>query len=182
MIRLKLITIFIFVACINSFGQSNIYLERSLPVGTVITSLLNPVEFYDVVDQDPEVIDIGHLYFVPSDGRNVEGSLYTSVTGRGRVPDLRGMFIRGLNSFDEGNSRSDGFQDPEPNRSVGTLQKDTLKSHSHPGKVVQEVRSNWDGGPPRNTPVISTVESIGAYGGSETRPVNVSVYYYIKIN
>ena len=55
-----------------------------------------------------------------------------------KVPDLRGVFIRGLNSFlDDGRqkilSRTEGEKrlNPEPSEKAGDFQEDAFQGHKH---------------------------------------------------
>ena len=96
------------------------------------------------------------------------------------IPDLRGVFLRGIEYTLSGNipqwKDSTGIQ-----RSPGSYQGDIFKSHSHniskeitksgPGTGVD---SYWFFSTAANEPTTST-------GGIETRPKNVSIYYYIKV-
>jgi hypothetical protein len=98
----------------------------------------------DIVDQRT-VVDIGFigqminsmlteaqmqtLYgdgWILSDGRSVINSKYYFITGFTNVPDARGVGLRGKN-----NGRSDGNQDPEGERALGSFQDDSFESHTH---------------------------------------------------
>ncbi len=141
----------------------------NLPVGTIIPSMFSPKKMetdnYDGI-------------WILADGREISiNTKYYKKTGSSRVPDLRGMFLRGLNE-----GRTDNWKDPEgDSRGVGSFQEDQLKSHSH------GVNASYD--PIINGPTITLdlsqryrPSSTDVTGGNETRPKNVSVYYYIKIN
>jgi hypothetical protein len=104
-----------------------------------------------------------------------------------RVPDLRGVFLRGVNG-----GISDGFADPNTDarvsrytggnigNTVGSYQADQFKSHSHTYKNTLMIIGNGGyhgggsyGGASQNPPVNNT-------GGDETRPMNAYVNYIIK--
>ena len=125
--------------------------------------------------------------WVLADGRDVTGSQYHTITGITTIPDTRGQFLRGKN-----NGRSDGKQNPDGDVVLGTQQDDTFKEHSHSvvynsgGTVFQDgtkVFSN--GGNTWANPTglsSSTTNMIDNTGGNETRPKNVTINYFIKIN
>ena len=74
--------------------------DATLPIGTIISSMLKPAT-------------IGIKYgdkWVLADGRRVSPkSEYTKLTGETTLPDLRGMFIRGMN---EGRKDGDPCRGP----------------------------------------------------------------------
>lgn len=89
------------------------------------------------------------------------------------LPDLRGEFIRG---WDDGRG-------VDSNRTIGSFQSDSIKSHSHPyfrmaanpysGYVsANEQRLHWWEGFYDN--------QIGYFGGTETRPRNLAMLACIK--
>ncbi|WP_317993752.1 tail fiber protein [Bartonella gliris] len=111
------------------------------------------------------------------------------------VPDLRGMFLRGL---DSGNKIDKG-------RVLGSRQEDSFKAHTHEGKTdssgahqhhmpgMQYDLARLYSGQAKvmfyNTSIESPTNFAGAHthklslektGGGETRPVNVAVVYAIK--
>lgn len=55
---------------------------------------------------------------------------WVAADGTNGTPDLRGMFVRGMNDFGTG-PRLDGSQDPEAGRSLGSFQADANKFHDH---------------------------------------------------
>lgn len=162
--------------------------SNDLPVGTIIQSVLPYKDFMNLNDQSP--VFSNESLWAPCDGRRVpidaKYRIYADNT-----PDLRGVFIRGLNSFypnDEGTQPIleerkdiDGIQ-----RRANSFQNDTLKSHSHNytkthgfGYKTGEPRFEFfgNGGGPTFTETGTSLE-----GGVETRPKNVAVYFFIKIN
>jgi len=110
-----------------------------------------------------------------------------------RVPDLRGVVLRGVSGISV-----DAFSDPDKTtrisrysggafgNSVGSYQADEFKSHKHPWKYYYEGDDSGTGGsyweftwsqagtiPEANQPVLST-------GGSESRSKNAYVNFIIK--
>lgn len=110
------------------------------------------------------------------------------------VPDLRGVFLRGLDP--------DGLHDPDGStRENASLQLDTLGKHTHSASDKPHTHPTWstykganladgnffyagsnDGLQHGSTDSSSTAGiTIDATGGDETRPVNVAVNYIIKL-
>ena len=157
-------------------------------IGSLEVSLLDPLTFSQLVgdplDFNPEVSK-----WVFADGRNIQGSHFSQVTGRQNIPDMRAMFLRGMNQ-----ERADGLEDPEGDlRQAGDLQADSFQGHGHLHEVGRNGADFSTGtfqgvfglGTYIGTRVLepATIERFGqARFGSETRPKNVSVYYYIRIN
>ena len=163
-----------------------------IPVGTIVSSILEPFEFMKAADSRwPIVPSNPKSKWVPADGvMDISGSKYFRITKKNHTPDLRGMFIRGLNEFQLNQKRTDGKEDPDgTGRKSGDYQMDDLKSHNH--------NFHWYVGSgarlPNNFPGIeknsynpntnqAASAAVAYSGGQETRPRNIAVYYYIKIN
>jgi microcystin-dependent protein len=127
--------------------------------------------------------------FVACDGALLEKSLYPALyqaLSQGgqciygeqgaffNVPDYRGYFLRG---FDQG-----AGVDPDGSRSLGSIQSDAFRSHSHNSGVVNSAGTSVDmhgstGTFQNNLSAFQT----GSTGGTETRPVNKAVLYIIKV-
>lgn len=164
------------------------YLNQIL--GTIIASTLNYDQLCQAIGENPAINPATSSY-APCDGRTVVGSKLAQITGRPGLPDLRGKFLRGLNliysvgqplPFDP---NSNG--DPETNRTIGNYQQDDFKSHGHGASSSSGfafrtsgmgIQSDEGAEVQFGAPSIT----VHASGGSETRPRNVSVYFYIKIN
>ena len=149
--------------------------SSGVPVGTIVASMLTPAEFASQ-SGDPKEFDPSVSRWSLADGRDVTRAKFRAAALSDRVPDLRGMFLRGMNV-----GRRDGKEDPDDKREVGHLQDDELKSHAHPLGFGRHGLQNGKGDVDleiNGSPQESTL----AVGGKETRPRNVAVYYYVKIN
>lgn len=165
--------------------------DKGLPVGTVIASMVEPKEFAKI-SGDPPGFNPEKSKWYPADGRDAPGSKWAEVKGV-RVPDLRGVFLRGLDYTDidrilESNSPQ---RDPDANRTPGSLQLHQFQSHGHmhPTELKSE---KWygDGAKLRGiteTPFgplepVALTHGVKVQHGPETRPTNIAVFYYVKIN
>lgn len=159
--------------------------------------------------RDPKVIDPARSKWIPADGRSIVNSELARITKESNAPDLRGRFLRGLNIIygvkpppldldkadPDGNNRRPGEYQPDAFRLHNHELTDP--GHTHPvasgfsvdcgskgtpgGELTNGSYGNGDKNvhpAVRNTTGISLRDS----GDSETRPKNVAVYYYIKIN
>jgi microcystin-dependent protein len=106
-------------------------------------------------------------------------------TANFNVPDLRGMFLRGVDGnagrdLDSG-TRTALIPGGNAGNQVGSFQADAFKSHTHTtnllgGWSTRYVNYNGSGG---SYGFQETASS--ATGGSETRPINTYVNYIIKL-
>jgi hypothetical protein len=162
-------------------------------LGTIITSVLN----YDELTRhigEPQAVNPARSSYVPCDGRRINGSALARLTARNNAPDLRGKFVRGLNQFYSVDEPlpfdSDKLGDPQLQRVVGDYQADDVGVHNHNMNFNLGKQPGWSGGW-GNQGGVRAVNSPGdpgndhrtePSGGQETRPRNVAVYFYIKIN
>ena len=179
--------------------------KDDLPVGTVVASV------FPWLVWRTQFPDAGGRW-VPADGREVVATsayarmalqafvgenpppelIHQSEAG-GKlvvsVPDLRGVFLRGLNQNDPDReaaklARSDL---DDKRRKPGDFQADQVVSHTHSNPIADHHSKAGTGSNSRgywsDTENARTIASTGQSpdGGKETRPRNVSVYYYIKI-
>jgi len=173
---------------------------HALPVGTVIASMLEFEKFQNIAGNT----------WKPADGRKISAkSKYATLTGNTTLPDLRGLFLRGLNQFDPAKGpRLDKYKDPDgTRRKTGNLQEDATSlpknkknpfqgnalsagDHSHiyfkarreGGRAGSDDRASSEASSTGSSGSHSHTVLITAGGDSETRPVNAAVVYYIKID
>lgn len=162
-------------------------------IGDIKTSILNFTQFASLAG-DSTTFNATTSQWAPANGVNVTGSKYATLTGSATLPDLRGMFLRGLNNFGI-STRSDGNQDPDgASRTVGGYQSDQLLAHKHiqgydasaiSGKYGR-VQTGLTSGRYEHSDTNSASGDWSSYtstvGVAETRSRNAAVYYYIKIN
>jgi len=187
----------------KSFAEGSLSTAKEFPIGTIITSFLK-LEQFNVATKNNEKSPGGvwtsqKSKWSPCDGRPLPNSKYAKIVSQTNAPDLRGLFLRGLNSFDD--SYTLPPQDPsqlstDP-KSVGLYQSDALKMHEHritsSTNVLRFVEGgNLKGGdgaafmnainnPAKGGGALLTTDNDGG-SAAETRPKNVAVFYYIKIN
>ena len=161
-------------------------------VGTNTTTVMSPATTKAAIDY--RSIPVGSLIssasattpsgFLPTNGAPVSRITYSALFGQIGVyfgsgdgsttfnlPDTRGEFLRGW----------DNARGVDVNRPFGTWQADAFKSHTHPTVTALTPGSGvpwytWTG---TNTNYQYSSVS-GATGGTETRPRNLAVNYYIK--
>ena len=145
---------------------STIQKDLRIPTGTIVAYF---------GDKAPKGWMICDGSTVPSDFDDLR-----KVAGE-KVPDLRGMFLRGANS-----GRNDGKGDAELDRKIGSFQDDVIRKHSHTISLQGASGNNafinrqpawgyddWHG--------AATQATTTEQGGAETRPKNVAVNFIIKI-
>lgn len=154
------------------FGSSNAQ-EQAKPcegkVGDVKYSVLIQDKFKQLNGNEWELMD----------GRSIENSFLADFAKFKTIPDARGVFIRGMNL-----DRPKEQGDADGNREIGLPQTDTFKKHNHRFNVFV----NAPDGPPTWRPWATTSQNAANTwttsddGGEETRPRNIALYTYIKIN
>ncbi len=173
-----------------------------LPPGTIIASVLKPELF--LTNGREQKWRLADASSIPPNCEysNILQNNDVSIASTDRLPDLRGVFLRGLNA-----GRNDGNQDPDGNnRLAGTYQSTATKLPNTPFTGTADVSgehqhgfdvaSTYSAGAGNHTRAKhrgrkdQTAEAgehqhqvtITAGGDNETRPANISVYFYIKIN
>lgn len=159
-----------------------------MPVGTVIQSLLPPDVHTSVVG-DPSVFDPLVSKWVLADGKvDISQTRYGKLTSKQFTPDLRGVFLRGINL-----GREDEYKDPDGERQPGVPQKFAIQNHNH--QVPIHYHENAEGG---GWGMIHNADyAYGIHRGrtydlysdtdnkniaDETRPSNAAVFRYLKVN
>lgn len=140
----------------------------NLPVGTIVPSYLSPQQMKE---------NYGDEWILANGEEIPTSTLFYKVTGKTKLPDLRGVFVRGLNV-----NRNDGNQDPDgQNRQVGDFQRDDFLKHDHSIHTAGVWGRSFKGedGEPRTA--HKQDGNTEDKGGQETRPRNVALFYYIKI-
>lgn len=163
--KLFISLIFLAITC-TSFGQYQ-------GIGDVKYSVLQPDSF---MKYNPGWVEMDGGASHTSDSLFRRSILHQHFKVE-HLPDGRGVFIRGMN---RGRNPAEGDTDGDT-RPVGGFQWDMFKKHNHGMK-------NWHGSGGQEHDELSmashlTKNALAAMeGGAETRPRNITLYVYIKIN
>ena len=171
-------------------GKIFIHKVENLPVGTIVSSVLRYETFLSINGLDYSK-DMKIVKWVPCDGRYVNGAVYG--TKKSNVPDLRGLFLRNTNNYEvvyEGVNKVKKAQRNPDSTDVGKIQYDAIKGHRH---SLSESINNYGrhGGSEQNQPNAGVMHrgkgtdaktDVNEDWEEETRPKNMTVYFYIKIN
>jgi len=85
-----------------------------------------------------------------------------------------GRFVRGID-------KSGTSIDPEGQRAVGTLQKDSIRKHEHLAAAAGNIKNGSDGSGERVAPPSEPTATDMVNPGAETRPKNVALLYCEKL-
>lgn len=172
---------------VSGFNQVN----QTNPVGTIIAiaGSSRPIGYLFCDGRSVSKTDYPELYEAIKDTYGESGNNFN-------LPDLRGQFLRGFN----GSSNVDADRKNE-NKGIGTSQGDQFKSHNHgmqnAGNHRHEIKGlAREGGSNAGTSGSGVNDAVshnkhteyaGSHkhtidhkGGTETRPMNIAVAYYIK--
>jgi hypothetical protein len=173
----------------KSVAEGALSSSKDLPIGTIVSSLLNFEQFSFTTKNNEKSLD-GKTWsskkskWAPCDGRSLPDSKYSTISSLPNAPDLRGLFLRGLNDFDPKYTTppSDLSQLNPDQPGLGKYQKDEFKRHNHNSNAISGGGGSFEEGhgDPNYGGSGATIDFAG--NSSETRSKNVSVYYYIKIN
>jgi len=146
-------------------------------VGDIKQSILTEAQFQTIHGSQ----------WVLCDGRSVVGSTYEAITSNSSIPDARGLFLRGKNN---GRDAAEGNVSGEVDE--GTEQTDSMQGHQHlanawtnSGGAYGGVGPTYGGG--ANSHGLPTINYLDGGSGtprisSETRPKNITVNYFVKID
>jgi microcystin-dependent protein len=170
-----------------------------IPVGTVVTfageltsSSSSPLANMAVIEEQGWTLCDGRTLLISQYPElfTVLGYLYGGDKSQFKIPDYRGIFLRGV---DDREANNDEGKDPDRPRKVGSAQEDALQKHQHsynqvPNPSGTTIVANTGEGTPANEatnltgePTDSLLSSPGKVRSSEeTRPKNITVYYIIK--
>jgi len=156
-------------SCISEFANG------AMPIGTIIPSMLTQAQV-DAASYDSGI-------WLLANGGSCAGSRYALLTGSSVVPDLRGVFLRGKN-----NGRSDGNQNPAGDSAIGAAQSDEVESHTHNiTSYFGQLPRVGIYAPPSVDEMYSARQSeavtyTSSSSGSELRPRNVTVNFFVRVN
>ena len=165
----------LFAVTLNTFASGD--LVRAAEINANFTALKD-----EIVNAAPDnAIMAFYLATCPNGWIPANGA-----AGSG-TPDLRGMFIRGLNDFEGGaNTRGDGVQDPDGLRMLAAYQGDQFAAHTHGTNFPEWARTmagaglfHAMGGGFMDSTERANI-SITSAGGNETRPRNVGLIYCMR--
>jgi len=150
-------------------------LYRYVPVGTIISygGNLGALSSSSLEEPIPGWFFCNGATYSTGTYPELHAAIGSSWGGSGQLPDLMGMFLRGLDPSN--------LIDPDTGRTVGSLQAEDFKAHTH------EMANHWAENTVAGGGNIAGFMNIAAgypitqsSGGDETRPVNRAVYYLIK--
>ena len=172
--------------------SKNYYYHNTL--GVIVASTLPYKEFVNFNPNKPsDTFSPNRSKWAPCDGRGIADSQYSKLTGKAFTPDLRGQFLRGAIVIYKNGEPQNYFNGSDlwhERDSINgySYQKDSFKAHRH--MSGSNTDQDWFGqGTPKGPETWATnwradrpINLTSETGGSETRPKNMSVYYYIRIN
>jgi hypothetical protein len=151
---------------------------------------------YSVLPPDKFIEENGNGWVLMDDKVPIIGSSLNTKHGITEIPDVRGLFIRSLN-LNRDDDKADLFKkENNTERLMGDYQPDAVKKHTHNLSVELGYFGGWggsnlfSGGTPGNPMSVGkegkapiTIVDFGQnLNSEETRPKNIALYTYIKIN
>jgi hypothetical protein len=144
--------------------------ELKKGVGEIVASMLPVDKFLDLY---------GRSDWALADGsKTPDNKAYKLISDT--LPDLRGVFLRGKNY-----SRLTSTGNPEKDVELGTYAYDAFKNHTHDIKYSvksENFQRAFQFRSEKDVPSQFVESGNSKTGGVETRPRNVTVNYFIRIN
>ena len=158
------------------------------PIGTIIATTLTYEQFLRI--NQIENLSSSEQIWLPCDGRAVQNGNFITKT-----PDLRGVFIRGANVMDKNENLNtkpvDKMQINPQDIPVGTIQLDAFQGHKHfnDDQLVKRGDTDLPNQPDQRPNQRYSDNSAGIYDAgygtprisTETRPINITVIYLIRV-
>jgi hypothetical protein len=139
-------------------------------LGDVKYSILDPIQFAKVNGD----------CWIPMDGRTIKGSKLSAILDITKIADAGGVFLRGQ----EFSTSADNDPDRASSSPIAMLQDDAFKSHNHGSLEYSKdalVPFSIGAGLPLPLP-LAVIGSTLNTGDKETRPKNLNLWTYIRIN
>lgn len=161
--------------------------QNSSRIGDVVFSIVSPDKFSALSNRCGEVWVLMDGQTLPKDSPIVQQKLLDesfriSQSGDYRLPNAGGRFIRALN-----NGNSEGQLDPDNARVAGSVQADAIKRHDHMFKLAASTGRVADGKDripsqfDQTLPTKLQESTDNKDFAIETRPVNISLFVYVRI-
>lgn len=144
----------------------------AVPVGTILVYL------GDMPDEPNGWLHCEGGDIPPGDAYNGLRQALSRAPGvpEGKLPDLRGVFVRGLDT----RSPAQGGKDPDSTRNLGEFQSGKIRGHLHGYEGVPVTTGDDEGEDKQGKGSQRRVLQTSVVGGAETRPKNVAVSFVIK--
>lgn len=166
---------FVLLLSFKNINQTN-HCGNTGAIGTVVYSILENDKFKSVNGECWTLLD----------GKELKSNtaLYKLLDIRGKffLPNADGMFIRSVDT-----NLNDSIGDPDASKrinKIGSYQKDMFKKHEHNYFAGSKNFTERGAGvkPYRVFPKWQKTTSDEGVGGVETRPKNINLYTYIKVD
>ncbi|MCR9253697.1 MAG: hypothetical protein NXI20_24995 [bacterium] len=147
-------------------------------LGTVVYSILEPSQFRAINGHGWVLMD-GGLDLYNTYAKQWGDTKLAAISGLQKLPDARGVFLRGMNV-----GQDSTIGDTQKNRKIGSYQSDQFKTHNH--KYINYYKYNdFTAESFSHEAVIkhgSVSRETASSGGLETRPRNITLFIYIKVD
>jgi len=153
------------IGSVRTDGSSNLLYASSRDEGKAGDIKYSRLDAVDFIQQN----GIGWILY---DGSDITNKKLAGIIGQNTIEDARGIFMRAKN-YD----RADGNQNPDGDLPIGSIQGDQFRSHGH------SYNAPGGGGPAGQASGFGIIgATTGAAGGNETRPRNITMNVFIKVD